>query len=57
MVPSQVDTRSNLVISNPSKASKIFLGESSANLNFVHIFFNKAKAMFEKTCYETTKQG
>ena len=41
MVPPQVDIRSNLVISNPPKATKIFLGESGENLNYAHTYFYK----------------
>lgn len=41
MMPSQVDTRSNLVIRNPPKTTKIFLGDSGENLNFVHTNFSK----------------
>jgi hypothetical protein len=41
MVPPQVDIRSNLVVSNPPKATKIFLGESVENLNYAHTFLLK----------------
>lgn len=41
MVLPQVDIRSNLVVSNPPKATKIFLGKSGENLNYVHTYFEK----------------
>jgi len=32
----QVDIQSNPVVNNPPKATKIFLGESGENLNYIH---------------------